>query len=197
MRLSFLERLFITNPFRPLLQEYFEARQLLRLGGPSPGARALEVGCGPGAGINLIYKRFRVRSVDAFDLDPRMVKLVRRRKIPNAGNTRLWVGNVRHIPVSGNTYDAVFNFGAIHHVVRWRDALTEIHRVLQPGGRFFCEEILARFITHPILGKLMDHPQSDRFDRSTFLEAVAASGFRIIADRQLADLYLWLVAEKD
>ena len=196
MRLGFIERLFITHPFRPLLQEHFEARQLLRLGGTSPGARALEVGCGTGVGIELIYRRFKAVGVDAFDLDPRMVKLAWERKTDRAAHTNLWVGNVRQIPTSSNAYDAVFNFGTLHHVVHWRDALTEIHRVLKPGGRFYCEEILARFITHPIMGRLMVHPQTDRFDRPAFLEAAEQSGFRIIADRKLADLYLWVIAEK-
>jgi SAM-dependent methyltransferase len=64
-------------------------------------------------------------------------------------------------PVAGS--EAVVNFGAIHHVVRWRQAISEIVRVLKPGGAFYCEEILSRYTTHPLLGRLMDHPQEDRF----------------------------------
>jgi ubiquinone/menaquinone biosynthesis C-methylase UbiE len=196
MQLNWIERLFILSPLRAFLQCHLEARQLLHMGGPLPGAHVLETGCGPGFGIDLLYQRFKVARVDAFDLDPKMVSLVRRRHQVHKRQTQLWVGNIRHIPVGGASYDAVFNFGAIHHVVRWRQALSEIARVLKPGRPFYCEEILRKYITHPVLGKLMDHPQEDRFDTPQFISALRQSGFHIQAYRQLADLYLWVVAVK-
>ena len=166
------------------------------MGGSIKGARVLEVGCGPGFGIDLLYSRFKVSSVDAFDLDPKMVFRVRQRQNKKNNRPLLWVGNVRHLPVGHSRYDAVFNFGAIHHVVNWRASLGEIHRVLKPGGRFYCEEILSRYITHPLIGRLMDHPQKDRFDEPQFIHALQKAGFRIQSSRQMAELYLWVVATK-
>ena len=194
MQLNWIERLFILSPIRAFLQRHWEARQLLAMGGLLTGARVLETGCGPGFGIDLLYDRFKAARVDAFDLDLQMIAWVRRRH----GNrqTRLWVGNLRHIPVADNAYDAVVNFGAIHHVVSWRRAIAEIHRVLKPGGVFYCEEILSRYITHPVLGRLMDHPQIDRFDDAQFIRALQQQGFRMRARRQWGDLYLWVVAVK-
>lgn len=194
MKLNLLERVFITSPIRPILQKHLEAKQLLKMGGPVPGAVALEIGCGSGAGIGLICKLFGANRVDAFDLDAKMVSLVRQRRIKKSLNT--WVGNVRFIPTKAARYDAVFNFGVIHHVVDWRDALAEVYRVLKPGGRFYCEEILSRYITHSIIGKLMDHPQEDRFDQSQFIQELKASGFQVQSVRQKADLYLWVIATK-
>ncbi len=196
MHLNFLERLFILSPLRRFLQDHFETRRLLEMGGPARGARALEVGCGPGFGIDLLYNRFKVSSVDAFDVDPKMVSFVRQRQNQRDRRLTLWVGNVRHIPVADSRYDAVFNFGAIHHVVDWRASLGEIRRVLKPGARFYCEEILSRYITHPLIGRLMDHPQKDRFDEPQFIHALQKAGFRIESSRQLGDLYLWVVATR-
>lgn len=196
MQLNFLERSFILSPVRAFLQNHFETRQLIKMGGSMPGAKALEVGCGPGFGIDLLYNKFNVSSVDAFDIDPKMVFRVWQRQNWKNRRLRLWVGNVRHIPVARLHYDAVFNFGAIHHVVNWRASLSEIHRVLKIGGRFYCEEILRRYITHPFIGRLMDHPQQDRFDENQFIDALQKTGFRIQASRQMADLYLWVVATK-
>ena len=56
--------------------------------------------------------------------------------------------------------------------------------------------ILSRYITHPLIGRLMDHPQKDRFDELQFIDALQNVGFRIESSRQLADLYLWVVATK-
>jgi ubiquinone/menaquinone biosynthesis C-methylase UbiE len=197
LQLNWLERLFILSPLRAFLQYHLEARQLMNMGGALPGAHVLETGCGPGFGIDLLYRRFKAASVDAFDVDPKMISLVRRRHQARNRRTRLWVGNIRHIPVAGASYDAVFNFGAIHHVVRWRQALSEVARVLKPGRPFYCEEILSKYITHPLLGRLMDHPQEDRFDTPQFIAALQQEGFRIRSFRQMADLYLWVVAVRD
>ena len=196
MQLNFLERFFILSPIRAFLQKHLETRQLFNMGGSMPGAMALEVGCGPGFGIDLLYNRFNVASVDAFDLDPKMVSFARQRQNRVDRMPRLWVGNVRHIPVVGSRYDVVFNFGAIHHVVNWRASLVEIYRVLKPGGRYYCEEILRRYITHPIIGRLMDHPQRDRFDEAQFIDELQKTGFQIEASRQMGELYLWVVATK-
>mgnify|MGYP001818161591 CR=1 FL=1 len=196
MQLNFLERLFILSPLRRFLQDHFETRRLFEMGGSAKGARVLEVGCGPGFAIDLLYNQFNVSSVDAFDVDPKMVSRVQQRQNEKNRKPLLWVGNVRHIPVINYRYDAVFNFGAIHHVVDWRAALGEIHRVMKPGGQFYCEEILSRYITHPLIGRLMDHPQKDRFDEPQFIDALQNTGFRIESSRQLADLYLWVVATK-
>ena len=92
--------------------------------------------------------------------------------------------------------DAVFTFGALHHVVDWRLALKEAYRVLKPGGRFYVEEILKKYITHPFWGRLMDHPQWDRFDLELFKSALSATGFHVVASRQFLDLFGWFVADK-
>ena len=42
----------------------------------------------------------------------------------------------------------------------------------------------------------MDHPQQDRFDEPQFIDALQKTGFRIKVSRQMADLYLWVVATK-
>ncbi len=196
MRLNWLERLFILSPIRSILQDRLEARQLFQLGGPLPRSRVLEVGCGAGHGIDILFSRFAVSQVEAFDLDPLMVSRAYRRQRACHRQPGLWVGTVRHIPVRAHRYDAVFNYGAIHHVVEWRAAVAEIHRVLRPGGRFYCEEILKYYITHPIIGKMMDHPQQDRFDAPMFIDALQRAGFHVDGSRQMANLYLWVVATK-
>ena len=196
MKLNLLERFFILNPLRPVVQRHLEARQLYRMGGPLRGGRVLEIGCGPGGGIALIYDLFGASEVHAFDMDEAMVARAGRRNGCRTATTGLWVGNVRRIPVADATYDAVFNFGVIHHVVNWRTALGEVFRVLKPGGRFYCEEILKRYITHPIWGRLMKHPQHDRFDGAAFTAALAQAGFDIPYTKEMGDLYYWGVAHK-
>lgn len=54
MRLGWLERHLMNNRLRPFMQRTLEGRQLLRMGGAMPGAHVLEIGCGSGAGMDLL-----------------------------------------------------------------------------------------------------------------------------------------------
>lgn len=160
------------------------------------GGRALEMGCGRGIGISLILDQFRADSVDAFDLDSRMVVLARTRMKSRDTQARLWVGDAGAIPVAPETYDAIFDFGIIHHVPDWRQTLAEVHRVLKPGGRFYAEEVLSPFIANSILRRVLLHPKSDRFDTPQFCRALHEAGLSTESTREVLGVLLWVVATK-
>ena len=196
MLLNRIEYALMNNPVRAALQRHFEARRLLHMGGSMRGGRALEIGCGRGVGTALILEIFGADSVDAFDLDPRMVALARKRLAAQSSRVRLWVGDASAISAPAATYDAVFDFGIIHHVPEWRRALAEVHRVLKPGGRFYAEEVLRRFIGHPVARRLLEHPQNDRFDAADFVRELSASGFETQSTRELWGSLAWFAARK-
>ncbi|MCC6527377.1 MAG: class I SAM-dependent methyltransferase [Polyangiaceae bacterium] len=196
MLLNRFEKALMNNPVRAAVQRYFEARRLYALGGPLPGGHALEIGCGRGVGTELVLERFGARSVDAFDLDPHMVELAGRRLARHGERVRLWVGDAERIEAPDATYDAVFDFGIIHHVPAWPKALAEIHRVLRPGGRFYAEEVLAAFVLHPVVRRFFDHPQEDRFDHARFVAELGQAGFALVDTRVLWGGFGWYVADR-
>ncbi len=196
MLLNRVETALMNNPVRAAIQRRFEAGRLLAMGGPMQGGTALEVGCGRGVGAQLILERFHAERVDAFDLDPRMVALARQGHAARGGRVRFWVGDAASIPAPDARYDAVFDFGIIHHVPDWRRALAEIRRVLKPGGRFYAEEVLRAFIEHPIARRLLEHPQWDRFDSRAFETALREAGFQVRDTSELWSSFAWFVADK-
>jgi ubiquinone/menaquinone biosynthesis C-methylase UbiE len=196
MILNGLEYAAMNNPARAWVQRHVEARKLAALGGTLDGGRALEVGCGRGVGIEIILDRFGADAVDAFDLDPRMVRLARRRHRARGGAVRIWRGDATAIPARDGAYDAVFDFGIIHHVPDWRAALAEIHRVLRPGGRFYAEEILAKFINKFPWRQLLDHPREDRFTGAGFARGLEETGFTVAATAEILGEFSWFIADK-
>ena len=195
MKLNRVEKLMMNNPIRSRMQRH-EAGILLKMGGPAEGSRALEVGCGRGVGTELIFDEFGADRVDAFDFDPDMVRRAQKRLGKRGDRVRVWHGDVTAIEAEDDTYDAVFDFAIIHHVPHWRDALGEIRRVLRPGGRFYCEEILREFIHHPVWSRILDHPMEDRFDHDDFREALVTGGFELVATRSLRRDMAFFVADK-
>jgi len=180
MKLNDFEFWLMNNPLRAAIQRGYEARWLESLAfEPIRGGHALEVGCGRGIGIEIIIDRFDAKRVDAFDLDERMVRRARVRHARRRELVELWVGSVTEIPAADATYDAVFDFGIVHHVPHWRGALDEIARVLKPGGQLFFEEVLKDALARPSYRRFLDHPRHDRFDSAILIKEVEGRGIHV------------------
>lgn len=197
MLLNWLERAAVNNPLRSALQRHVGAKKLIRLGGGTQATgRVLEIGCGRGVGADIALSDFCATSVDAFDLDPKMVKQAKCYLNKHGDKAHVWVGDASAISVPDSTYDAVLDFAIIHHVPEWRLAVREIQRVLKPGGYFYGEEVLRAFIDHPIARRLFMHPQNDRFDAAEFTNELESVGFKIIGKEELWGLVTWVAARK-
>lgn len=124
-----------------------------------------------------------------------MVTLARAR---HRGNARVCVGvgDVSEIAAADATYDAVFDFGIIHHVPEWRAAVHEMFRVLKPGGRVYVEEVLAAFICNRLVRRVLDHPLHDRFDGAMLQDEIEGAGFALIRREDLLSAFTWIAAEK-
>ena len=196
MLLNRLETALMNNRLRAFIQRRVEARKLLDLGGHVAGKHCLEVGCGRGVGTEIIFDCFGARTVDAFDLDPKMIALAHKRLKRYGHDVKLWQGSVTAIEAPDDHYDAVFDFAIIHHVPDWPHAIEEVVRVLKPGGRFFAEEPLARFIEHPVWRRLLDHPRENRFDGPGFVKGLRAAGLAMVDSYDVHANFGFYVAEK-
>lgn len=130
------EAFLVNNPARALVQQFYEGPLLLKLGGRLDGARVLEAGCGRGTGVRILLEQFGAGQVYAIDLDPRQVRRAKRRLSGYSGErVVLSVGSVESLPFPDECFDAVFDFGMLHHVPVWQAAVAEIRRVLKPSGK--------------------------------------------------------------
>lgn len=97
----------------------------------------LEVGFGPGVGIECAERRVTAGRVSGIDSSPTMVDVARRRNgaAIAAGRVDLCQGEAMHLPYASHSFDKVFS---VHCIYFWKDpilTLQELRRVLVPGGR--------------------------------------------------------------
>ena len=193
MKLNRVERVLMNNPARAAMQRHFEAAILERIGGKLVGQRVLEVGCGRGVGIEVLFERFGAAEVYGVDLDAAMARAARSRVHVSGRSALLAVADAVAIPMRSGAFDAVVDFGAMHHVPNWRLALAEIVRVLRPGGRIYFMEMTKQSLDRWIVRRLLDHPREDRFDAVVFQTELERHGVRLLGGierRWLGDMIL-------
>lgn len=180
MLLNKIEYWAMNNPVRGYVQRHYEAPRLHRLA--RRGARnVLEIGCGQGTGAKIIYELFSPERYAGVDLDPRMVQRARRKagELPNASFHQ---GDVANLDFSDESFDLVVDFGIVHHVPNWRDALAEVNRVLSPGGEFLFEDLSVETWERGIgipFKKIADHPYDEMFRKPEFVGELEALGFDV------------------
>ena len=104
----------------------------------STESKILEVGCGPGL-LSVRLAHTYDLDVTGLDLDPAMIERARAnagKSTPGHGTKPSFVvGDVAALPFRDGSFDLVVSTFSMHH---WSDraaALTEIARVLRPGGK--------------------------------------------------------------
>ena len=183
MKLNAAETLLVSNPARGLVQRLYEGRLLLELGGRLDGARVLEAGCGQGVGARIVLEQFGASQVCAIDLDPRQVRRAQRRLAGYPqGRVVLTIGVVERLPFPDQCFDAVFDFGVLHHIPAWQTAVAEIRRVLKPCGRFFFEEVTRAALNRWLYRTFLKHPAENRFSEAEFVAELEAHGVELLQE---------------
>jgi len=180
MLMNWPERVWIYSPVRVFFLRR-EIRKWLKLTGKIQVREALEIGCGLGKGAQRLVEDMGVERVIAFDLEERLVRWAAG-MLPHRfrNSVAFFVGDGQDFPFADASFDAVVNFGIIHHVLDWRRCIREIGRVTRPGGYFFFEEIYPPLYANFLMKHLVRHPTEDRFHAREFLQCLADSGLHLL-----------------
>ncbi len=142
-------------------------------------ARVLEVAAYAHTTGYLLCQRLGART-DLLDISPSALRLGRRmareQQLPVEG-TRCVAADFHHLPYADDQFDLVYICSALHHTWRWRQVLSEMVRVLAPGGLLLLEnEPCRRRFCHYLF-------RANRAERSAFEQALDRLGIlRTIAE---------------
>lgn len=99
------------------------------------GKRVLEIGYGMGSDHLSMGRQGAI--LNGIDLTPGNLEVTRARLDLYGYASELAVGDAENLPYPEGTFDFVYSFGVIHHSPNTRKIISEIHRVLSPGGRCY------------------------------------------------------------
>lgn len=118
------------EPHRACIQLYHHVATQVEL----RGKNILEVSCGHGGGASYLTRTLQPQSYTALDLNPTAVRFCQERHRVTGLN--FIQGDAEHLPFATNSFDAVINVEASHCYPNFPRFLTEVARVLRPGGHF-------------------------------------------------------------
>ena len=138
----------ILEAFRRFTAESQAAHLLPHL---KPGNRILDFGCGPG-NISLgLADAVRPGEMHGVDMEESQIQMARSVAAERGYDNAIFhVGDVAELPFEDASFDAAHCHNVLMHVPDTGAALTEVRRVLKPGGVIGCREMVNMgSFTHP------------------------------------------------
>lgn len=148
-----------------LFNAYYERPAMLGLAGDVSGHRILDAGCGSGPLSAAL--RDRGAMVSGIDASAAMVALARQRLGEDAD---LHVADLgAPLPFADGVFDDVVASLVLHYLEDWTVALSELRRVLKPGGRLLVS------VNHPAAYAIV-YPDADYFAVTKYSEDYTFDG---------------------
>jgi ubiquinone/menaquinone biosynthesis C-methylase UbiE len=102
------------------------------------GGDVLEIGFG--TGLNLPHYPLHVREITTVDPNPGMLRRAERRIAASQIEVSKYLSRTEHLPFGEASFDSVVSTFTLCSVKDERRAMSEVYRVLRPGGRFLSLE---------------------------------------------------------
>ena len=125
------------------------------------GGRVLEIGCGRGVALPVLFDRLEPNELVGLDFDVALLAEAQARVWRTGTEATLVEGDVRDLPFVAGRFDLVIDFGTCYHASDTmegrRAALSEVSRVLREGGSFVHETRVAQRLAHPVrsMGRML------------------------------------------
>ncbi len=121
------------------------------------GKRVLEVSCGHGGGASYITRTLHPASYTGLDVNKAGLAIARKNN-NNLPGLDFVHGDAEHLPFDDQSFDVVLNIEASHCYPHFPRFLSEVARVLRPGGHFLFADIRVRGFLPTWDAQLADAP---------------------------------------
>jgi ubiquinone/menaquinone biosynthesis C-methylase UbiE len=138
------------EPDRQCIQLYHQVVSAVDL----RGLDVLEVSCGHGGGAAYVASYMRPRSMHGVDRNATAISLCNQRH--RANGLAFSFGNALALEFPDNAFDAVINIEASHCYSDVPRFLSEVRRILRPGGHFLYADFCQKSSHHAVLNRQLE-----------------------------------------
>ena len=119
------------------------------------GLKVLDVGCGGGFSCEFMAKKGTITY--GIDSSAKCIKAAQRHSCENSLDINYKIGVAEKLPYQDHTFDVVICVDVLEHVSDYYQVVSEIYRVLKPGGIFFYDTINRNFQSRFVMIWLMEN----------------------------------------
>ena len=137
----------------------------------------LELGCGPGRFVALLAQLgYRVVGVDPYGAEafPTWARVGTLPDVELRGGVR-----AESLPFENGSFDHAACMGALLYFDDPVEALSELHRVVKPGGRLVLRTVNRENLFTAVTGRRLDPASKNLYSREELSALVEAVGFRV------------------
>ncbi|HXY56597.1 MAG TPA: methyltransferase domain-containing protein [Nitrososphaerales archaeon] len=163
--------------------------KIIELLDPKRGERILDVGAGRGDKAAKILRSFP--GTDVYAVDPNEKRIADAKRDHPALKSS--VASAERLPFSDSYFDKAYSTMALHHFNDLDQALSEIVRVLKPGGSYVILEVEPRSFTGTLFrffGRLMGEHTSIMTLSECLARMGKAKGVQVVTSASLGAKYL-------
>lgn len=146
-----------------------------------PGDRLLDIGCGTGVLLDQLCTQSPGITAVGVDLSWSMLAVARERLGSQVSLLRADAGR---LPCAAQSFDLVVSNSSFHYWPDPRKGLSEVARVLRPGGQFVLTDWCGDYVTCRLLGlglRLIGRAHERAYDSAECTALLEEAGFRDIA----------------
>jgi demethylmenaquinone methyltransferase/2-methoxy-6-polyprenyl-1,4-benzoquinol methylase len=126
-------------------------RRMIAKQAAAMGERVLDVACGTGD-VALAMRAAGAHEVIGLDFSPVMISAATAKARERGSDAGFLVGDAMALPFAANSFDACTVAFGLRNMPDYPAAISEMTRVLRPGGKFICLEMTP--FRKPVLGRL-------------------------------------------
>jgi 2-polyprenyl-3-methyl-5-hydroxy-6-metoxy-1,4-benzoquinol methylase len=153
------------------------------------GKEVLEVGCGMGTHASMLARAGA--RLTAIDLTERAIEVTKRRFEVFDLKANIQRADAENLPFADQSFDTVWSWGVIHHSSRFESCLSEITRVLRPGGHLmlmvYYRPSIVYYINNGLIRGILQGKLLQKSLQQIYVDAGDGFYARVFNKRELRD----------
>ncbi len=140
-----------------------------------PHDKLLEIGYGPGTGINTIAALYPTCTIHGIDFSPLMYKRASKynKQYIDNGRLQLQYGDFLKVSVIGNNYDKIFCLNVVYFWNELKEPFEKLRSLLKTGGSFYIYMVDKKVL----IEKKSPDSVFNKYDIEQVVEALKMAGF--------------------
>ena len=156
----------------------------------------LDIGCGTGSLLNLVYQSNPNINLYGIDLSEEMIRIAKR-KLPKG--TNLSIGDSEKLPYENGTFQMISCTFSFHHYPNPEKVINEINRVLTFRGKLILVDAVMSFPLLQLANLLIRFSKKGDYkfySRSQYLNLMANAGLKVVHWSHIGGPGYLIVADK-